>query len=66
MMNKVINIANYRTSKPSSEEDILIRLIDIQQELIELNRATMLNYNEHKSLLKRLNKSLNHEGDKNE
>ena len=66
MMNKVTNIADYRTSKPSSEEDILIRLIDIQQELIELNRATMLNYNEKKILLKRLNKSLNHEGDKNE
>ncbi len=66
MMNKVINIADYRTSKPSSEEDILIKQIDIQQELIELNRAIMLNYNEHKSLLKRLNKFLNHQGDKNE
>jgi hypothetical protein len=65
-MSNVINIDDYRPSKPSSEEEILIRFIDIQQELIELNRALMLNYDEHKSLLKRLNESLNNEGDENE
>ena len=65
-MSKVVNINDYRPAEPISDDDILKRLIDINAEIIELNKASMLNYVEYSNYLYELLDNIANKGEKDE
>ena len=65
-MSKVVNINDYRPAEPISDDDILKRLIEINAEIIELNKASMLNYVEYSNYLYELLDNIANKGEKDE
>jgi len=65
-MSKIVNINDYRPAEPISDDDILKRLIDINAEIIELNKASMLNYVEYSNYLYELLDNIANKGEKDE
>ena len=65
-MSKVINLDDYR-KKPVDHKLMFHRMaIDIHRQIVELHDKSVLNYEQHKTLLLRLSEILNDKGGKNE
>ena len=63
-VSNIINLDDYRDSKPSCEEEALDRLIDINKSIIELHDASMLNYEHYKIYLSQLIELVEHKGER--
>lgn len=65
-MNKVVNLDDYRKKQLSHDEQIHIMAIEVHKSIVEMHEESVLNYEQHKMLLQRLNELLNQKGDENE
>lgn len=65
-MSKVVNLDDYRKKQLSYDEQIHIMAIEVHKSIVEMHKESVLNYEQHKMLLQRLNELLNEKGDKNE
>jgi hypothetical protein len=64
-MSKVVNLDDYR-KKPVDLNLVIHQMaIDVHKQIVEMHDKSVLNYEQHKKLLQRLNEILN-EGDKDE
>ncbi len=63
MSKKVVNINKYR-SKESLEQTYKNFIIDVHEQTVEMYKKSMINYEQYKTLMNRLNELLNEKGDK--
>ena len=63
MDKKVININKYR-SKESLKQIYKNLIIDVHEQTVEMYKKSMINYEQYKTLMNRLNELLNEKGDK--
>jgi hypothetical protein len=63
-MSKVVNLDDYR-KKPVNQKLMFHKMaIDIHRQIVELHDKSVLNYEQHKTLLLRLSEILNEGGKK--
>lgn len=63
-MTKVINIDDYR-KKPINNKLMIHKMaIDVHRQIVEMHDKAVLNYEQHKMLLQRLNEILSKRGKK--
>lgn len=63
MSKKVVNINKYR-SKASLEQTYKNFIIDVHEQTVEMYKKSMINYEQYKTLMNRLNELLNESGNK--
>lgn len=63
MSKKVVNINKYR-SKASLEQTYKNFIIDVHEQTVEMYKKSMINYEQYKTLMNRLNELLNERGNK--
>ena len=65
-MSKVVNLDDYR-KKPINNKLIIDEMaIDVHRQTVEMYKKSMINYEQYKTLMNRLNELLNEKGEKNE
>jgi len=65
-MSKVVNLDDYRKKPINNKLYIHKMAIDVHRQIVELHDESVLNYEQHKTLLLRLSEILNDKGGKNE
>jgi len=63
-MSKVVNLDDYRKKELSHDEEIHKMAIEVHKSIVEMHEDSVLNYEQHKMLLQRLNEILNEKGRK--
>jgi len=63
-MSRVVNIDDYRKKELSHDEQIHQMAIEVHKSIVEMHEDSVLNYEQHKMLLQRLNEILNEKGSK--
>lgn len=58
-MSKVINIKDYLNKNKPLGEQLQDMIIEVHKEIIEMHEKSILNYEQHKKLLSRLNEIAN-------
>jgi len=67
MMSKVVSLEDYKTKKPKTiAENNKSMLFEIHKKIIDLHEKSMINYEEYKNLLNKLNQVVNNKGEKDE
>jgi hypothetical protein len=67
MMSKVVSLEDYKTKKPKTiEENNKLKLFDIHKKILDLHEKSVINYEEYKKLLNKLNQVVNNKGEKDE
>ena len=63
-MSKIINLDDYR-KKPVNHKLMIHKMaVDVHRQIVEMHDKSVLNYEQHKMLLQRLNEILNEGGKK--
>ena len=63
-MSKVVNLDDYR-KKPINHKLMIHKMaLDVHRQIVEMHDKSVLNYEQHKMLLQRLNEILNEGGKK--
>lgn len=63
--NKIVNMNEYRSNE-SLQQSFKNYAIHIHKEIIDMHDKSVINYNQYKILLNRLNEIVNDKGDKDE
>ncbi len=65
-MSKVINIKDYLNKNKPKAEQLQDMIVEVHKEIIKMHEKSILNYQQHKILLGRLNEIVNDKESKNE
>jgi len=67
MMSKVVSLEDYKKLKFSvTNDDYANLLFELNRKIVDLHEKSVINYEEYKILLNKLNQIVNDKGDKNE
>ncbi len=67
MMSKIINLEDYKKLKFSvTNDDNANLLFELNRKIVDLHEKSVINYNQYKILLNKLNEIVNDKGDKDE
>lgn len=67
MMSKVVNLEDYKKLKFSvTNDDYANLLFELNRKIVDLHEKSVINYEEYKILLNKLNQIVNDKGDKDE
>ncbi len=67
MMSKIINLEDYKKLKFSvTNDDYANLLFELNRKIVDLHEKSVINYNQYKILLNKLNEIVNDKGDKDE
>lgn len=67
MMSKVVSLEDYKKLKFSvTNDDYANLLFELNRKIVDLHEKSVINYEEYKILLNKLNQIVNEKGDKDE